>query len=54
MSGKILITPKSFKNFKSTTYPLMEGKGYEIEENTSGRTMTADELLQAVMLLELL
>ena len=45
MSGKILITPKSFKNFKSTTYPLMEGKGYEIVENTSGRTMTADEII---------
>lgn len=44
---KILITPKSFKNYKEKTYPLLEGKGYGIIENNTGRTMTEDEIIEA-------
>jgi len=46
MSKKILITPKSFKNYKQKAYPLIEAKGYEIVENTLGRTMTEDEIIE--------
>lgn len=45
MSKKILITPKSFKNYKSKAYPLLEEKGYIIIENTLGRTMTEAEII---------
>ncbi|HYH04803.1 MAG TPA: phosphoglycerate dehydrogenase [Bacillota bacterium] len=42
---KVLITPKSFGNFKEITYPLLESLGYEIIPNTLGRTMTEDEII---------
>lgn len=42
---KILITPKSFKNYKEKTYPLLESLGYEIIENRSGKTLTEDEII---------
>lgn len=45
MSKKILITPKSFKNYKSRAYPLIEAQGYEIIENNLGRTMTESEII---------
>lgn len=44
MSKKILITPKSFRNHKQKTYPLLEANGYEIVENNLGRTMTENEI----------
>lgn len=43
---KILITPKSFKNYKEMTYPLLEAQGYEIVENSTGRTLTEDEIIE--------
>lgn len=45
MTNKILITPKSFKNYKDKAYPLLKEKGYEIIENTLGRTMTEAEII---------
>jgi D-3-phosphoglycerate dehydrogenase len=45
MKGKILITPKSFRNYKHKAYPLLEEKGYEIVENNLGRTMTENEIV---------
>lgn len=43
---KILITPKSFRNYKHKAYPLLEEKGYEIIENDFGRTMTENEIVR--------
>lgn len=43
---KILITPKSFKNYKEKTYPLMESLGYAIIDNKSGETLTEDEIIR--------
>jgi D-3-phosphoglycerate dehydrogenase len=48
MSKKILITPKSFGTYKSKAYPLLQEKGYEVVENTLGRTMTEQEILEIV------
>lgn len=46
MKKKILITPKSFKNYKHKAYPLLEEMGYEIVENSFGRTMTEMEIVE--------
>lgn len=46
MSKKILITPKSFKTYKDRAYPLLTAAGYEIIENTTGRTLTEDEIVE--------
>lgn len=46
MKKKILVTPKSFKNSKHKAYPLLEEKGYEIIENTTGRTLTENEIVE--------
>lgn len=46
MKQRILITPKSYKNYKEKTYPMLLEKGYEIVENTYGRTMTEDEITE--------
>lgn len=46
MTGKILITPKSFRNYKQKTYPLLTDIGYEILENNLGRTMTESEIIE--------
>jgi len=46
MKKKVLITPKSFKNYKHKAYPLLEEKGYEIIENSFGRTLTEDEIVE--------
>ena len=45
MIKKILITPKSYSTYKHKAYPLLKAKGYEIIENTLGRTMTEDEII---------
>ena len=43
---KILITPKSFRNYKDKTYPLLQNLGYKIVENDLGRTMSEDEIIE--------
>lgn len=43
---KVLITPKSFRNYKEKTYPLLESMGYEIIENNTGRTLTEEEIIE--------
>jgi D-3-phosphoglycerate dehydrogenase len=45
MAETILITPKSFKNYKEKAYPLLRSKGYDIIENTLGRTLTEQEII---------
>lgn len=45
MGKKILITPKSYSTYKTKAYPLIEQNGYEIIENTLGRTMTEEEII---------
>lgn len=47
MSKKILITPRSFKNHKDKAYPIIKAAGYDIIENTLGRTMTENELVES-------
>jgi len=47
MAKKILITPKSFKNYKEKAHKLLQDHGYEIIENHLGRTMTEDEIIEA-------
>lgn len=46
MREKVLITPKSFKNYKDKAYQLLQDKGYEIIENNLGRTMTEEEIIE--------
>jgi phosphoglycerate dehydrogenase-like enzyme len=46
MPSKILITPKSFGTHKNKAYPLLEARGYQIVENTLGRTLTESEIIQ--------
>ncbi|MCX7708777.1 MAG: phosphoglycerate dehydrogenase [Clostridia bacterium] len=45
MSKKVLITPKSFGTYKAKAYPLLQEQGYEIIENTLGRTMSEQDIL---------
>ncbi|WEG13363.1 phosphoglycerate dehydrogenase [Pullulanibacillus sp. KACC 23026] len=47
MVGKILITPKSYKNYKEDAHRLLKQQGYEIIENNLGRTMTETEIIEA-------
>jgi D-3-phosphoglycerate dehydrogenase len=47
MSKKILITPKSFKNYKEKAHMMLQEHGYEIIENNLGRTMTENEIIEA-------
>ncbi|WP_144938322.1 phosphoglycerate dehydrogenase [Paenibacillus sp. 32O-W] len=47
MAEKILITPKSFKNYKEKAHRLLQERGYEIIENNLGRTMTEQEIIDA-------
>ncbi|RSK53259.1 phosphoglycerate dehydrogenase [Bacillus canaveralius] len=47
MAEKILITPKSFKNYKEHAHKLLHDQGYEIIENDSGRTLTEEEIIEA-------
>jgi phosphoglycerate dehydrogenase-like enzyme len=44
MKPKILITPKSFSSSKPIVYPEILAEGYEIVENTTGRTLTGEEI----------
>ncbi len=46
MSNKILITPKSFKTYKEKAYLMLKQNGFEVIENTLGRTMTQEEIIQ--------
>ena len=46
VAKKILITPRSFGRYKDTAYPLIEIRGYEIIENTQGRTLTEEDLVE--------
>ncbi len=46
MSNKILITPKSFKTYKEKAYLMLRENGFEIIENTYGRTMTEEEIIE--------
>ncbi|RED66169.1 phosphoglycerate dehydrogenase [Cohnella lupini] len=46
MKAKILITPKSFANYKDSVYPDIVCQGYEIIENRLGRTMTGEEIVE--------
>ncbi|WP_042163180.1 phosphoglycerate dehydrogenase [Paenibacillus gorillae] len=43
---KVLITPKSFANYKASVYPLIIEQGYDIIENNLGRTMTEAEIVE--------
>jgi len=43
---KVLITPKSFKNYKGKTYPLLESAGWQIIENNTGRTLSENEVIE--------
>jgi len=45
LSKKILVTPKSYGTYKHKAYPLLTAAGYEIIENTTGRTMTEQEII---------
>lgn len=42
---KVLITPKSFQQYKDAAYPLLEEQGYEIIANETGRTLSEDEII---------
>jgi phosphoglycerate dehydrogenase-like enzyme len=42
---KILITPKSFKDYKDKTYHLLEERGYTIIENSSGKTLGEEDIM---------
>ncbi|GGE27201.1 phosphoglycerate dehydrogenase [Pullulanibacillus camelliae] len=46
MGNKVLITPKSYRNYKEKAHKLLEEEGYEIIENTFGRTMTEEEIIE--------
>ena len=46
MKEKVIITPKSFKNYKENAYKLLQDNGYEIIENNLGRTMTEEEIIE--------
>lgn len=46
MSKKVLITPKSYGTYKHKAHPVIKEKGYDIIENTLGRTMTEEEIIE--------
>jgi D-3-phosphoglycerate dehydrogenase len=46
MGNKILITPKSYKNYKEKAHQLLREHGYDIIENDFGRTMTEKEIIE--------
>jgi len=45
MTMKILVTPKSFQTYKEQAFPLLKAAGYDVIENTQGRTFTEDEVI---------
>jgi phosphoglycerate dehydrogenase-like enzyme len=42
----ILITPKSYQNYKDTMFPLLQNQGYDMIVNNTGRTLTEDEIIE--------
>ncbi|MFE3575133.1 phosphoglycerate dehydrogenase [Lysinibacillus sp. NPDC059133] len=42
---KILITPKSFQKYKEKPIEMLTTMGYEVIENTTGKTLTEEQLL---------
>jgi len=42
---KVLITPKSFKNYRELAYPLLASAGLQAIENNTGRTLSEEELI---------
>ncbi|MFF2483933.1 phosphoglycerate dehydrogenase [Paenibacillus sp. NPDC058071] len=43
---KVLITPKSYHHYKEEAYRMLREKGYEPIENTTGRTLTEEEIVE--------
>ena len=43
---KVLVTPKSFGLYKEQAFTLLRDNGYEPIENTQGRTLTVEEILE--------
>lgn len=48
MSKRILITPRSFGKTSNVPFEMLEGQGYEIIRNDTGRSYTEDELLKVI------
>ena len=46
MKPKILITPKSFQKYKMKPIEMLEQQGFEVLENTTGRTLTEEEIIE--------
>lgn len=46
MKKKILITPKSFQKYKEKPIEMLEQQGFEVIENTTGRTLTEEEIIE--------
>ncbi|WP_342513551.1 phosphoglycerate dehydrogenase [Sporosarcina sp. FSL K6-1522] len=46
MKPKILITPKSFQKYKMKPIEMLEQQGFEVLENTTGRTFTEEEIIE--------
>jgi len=44
--AKILITPKSFQKYKQQPFEMLQVAGYEIIENTTGKTLSEEQLLK--------
>jgi D-3-phosphoglycerate dehydrogenase len=44
---RVLITPRSFKNYRDLVLPHFTSRGWTVAENTSGRTLTEDDLIDA-------
>lgn len=45
--NKVLITPKSFHKYKEEPLRMLEAEGYEVILNTSGKTLTEEEIIEA-------
>ncbi len=44
--AKVLITPKSFQKYKHKPYEMLQLAGFEVIENTSGKTLSEQELIE--------
>ena len=47
LTKKVLITPKSFQKHKQKPIEMLEAVGYEVILNTTGRTLTEDDIIEA-------
>ncbi|MFS0645885.1 phosphoglycerate dehydrogenase [Siminovitchia sp. 179-K 8D1 HS] len=47
LAKKVLITPKSFQKYKEKPIEMLEAAGYEVVLNTSGRTLSEEDILEA-------